>query len=52
MKKYVEGFTFKHLFFKIYTGEKCEKFVHEYSETVEYVKHQPLFKKFTNFTGV
>ena len=50
-KKYVEGFTSKHLLlFEINTRMICEKFVCKHSETIEYVKSSLLLKKFTNFT--
>ena len=39
------------LLFEICTSEVCEKFVYKHSETTEYEKNQPTFKKFTNFTG-
>ena len=32
-------------------SEMCEKFVYKHAESVEYVKNQPIFKKFTNFKG-
>ena len=29
----------------------CEKFVYKHSEAIEYVKNNPTFEKFTNFTS-
>ena len=39
-KKYVEGFTLKHLLlFEICAQKICEKFICEHSETIKYVKN-------------
>ena len=39
-KKYVEGFTLKHiLVFEIRAREIRKKFVYKHSETIEYVKN-------------
>ena len=39
-KKYVEGFTLKHLLpFKVSRSKICEKFVYKHSEIIEYVKN-------------
>ena len=52
MKIIVEDFTLKDLLlFEICAREIREKFVYKHSETIEYVKNCPLFKKFTNLTG-
>ena len=39
-KKYVEGFTLKHLLLsELYARKICEKFVYKHLETIEYVKN-------------
>ena len=46
MEKYVEDFTLKHLLlFEISTREISGRFVYKHSETIEYVKNWPTFKK-------
>ena len=37
--------------FELYNREVREIFVYRHTETIEYVKHLPTFKKITNFTG-
>ena len=52
-KKYVEDFTLKHLLhFETCARAIFKKFVYKHSETIELLKINRLFKKFTNFTGI
>ena len=51
-KYYFEDFTLKHLLlFEICAREVCEKFVYKHSETIEYVKNLPTFKKIYKLYG-
>ena len=46
IKKYPENFAFAILeILELYTREVCEMFVYKHTETIQYVKNQPIFKE-------